>query len=244
MPANVTIHYDNTRSFADPHLWVWYDGSAESDDFAATGADAFGPVFPVQVRRPEFRFMFKDGPGGSAAVWEDDALRRSYRTTPALGEIWCRADKAFVYDVPPRRRRPSRRPSSSRRSPRSTGRYLPDTDGPSGLGATVLPGGGTLFGLYQPNAARVYVCRHLQRLAARRATRFRTRAGSTSSSSTAATSASPTSGSAWSRRPPPARSTSTSSRAGCRGTARAGSLAGAPTRSPANSAPTSATTTP
>jgi len=157
MPANITIHYDNTRSFADPHLRVWYDGSAESDDFAATGADAFGPVFRVQVQRPEFRFMFKDGPGASATVWEDDALRRSYRTTPALGEIWCRADKAFVYDVLPR---PPEAESAAEFLAALTpvdGRYLPDTDGPSGLGATVLPGGGTLFGLYQPNAARVYV---------------------------------------------------------------------------------------
>ncbi len=96
MPTDVTIHYDNSQAFAIPHLWVWYDGSAESDDFVATGQDASGPVFTVQVRRPEFRFMFKDGPSGSAAVWEDDALRRRHRTTPGLCEIWCRGDKAFV----------------------------------------------------------------------------------------------------------------------------------------------------
>ena len=35
--------------------------------------------------------------------------------------------------------------------------YFPSTDGVSGLGATLLAGGGVLFGLYHPNAARVYV---------------------------------------------------------------------------------------
>ena len=38
MPTNVTIHYDNTQAFADPHLWVWYDGSNVSHDFATTAA--------------------------------------------------------------------------------------------------------------------------------------------------------------------------------------------------------------
>jgi hypothetical protein len=84
MPVDMTIHYDNTRSCADPYLWVWCDGSAEADDFVATGTDAFGPVFRAQAWRPEFRLMFKDGPGGSAAVWEDDALRCSCWTTPTL----------------------------------------------------------------------------------------------------------------------------------------------------------------
>jgi hypothetical protein len=157
MPTNVTIHYDNTGAFADPHLWVWYDGSDVSDDFAATSQDDSGLVFTVQVRRPEFRFMFKDGPGGSAAVWEDDALRRRYRTTPVLREIWCQADKAFVYEVPPRRPEPRSAAELLAAITPAEGCHLPDTDGPSGLGATVLPGGGTLFGLYQPNAARVYV---------------------------------------------------------------------------------------
>jgi 1,4-alpha-glucan branching enzyme len=157
MPTNVTIHYDNTGAFADPHLWVWYDGSDVSDDFAATSQDDSGPVFTVQVRRPEFRFMFKDGPGGSAAVWEDDALRRRYRTTPVLREIWCQAGKAFVYEVPPRRPEPRSAAELLAAITPAEGCHLPDTDGPSGLGATVLPGGGTLFGLYQPNAARVYV---------------------------------------------------------------------------------------
>lgn len=158
MPVDVTIHYNNTWSFADPYLWVWYDASSESDDFAPTGLDEFGPVFAVQVRRPDFRFMFKDGPGGSAPAWENNALRRSYDTTPALREIWCRADKAFVDNVPPRRPEAGSAADYLATLTPVDGSYLPDTDGPSGLGATLLRGGGTLFGLYQPNAARVYVC--------------------------------------------------------------------------------------
>src|SRR5688500_8189984 len=102
MPG-ITIHHDNGRSFVAPHLWVWYDGSAESDDVAPSGHDAFGPVFTVEARRPAFHFMLKDGAGAAMGVWEDDAVRRSYRITPGVGEIWCRADKAFVFDVEPRR---------------------------------------------------------------------------------------------------------------------------------------------
>jgi 1,4-alpha-glucan branching enzyme len=156
MPG-ITIHYDNARSFAAPHLWVWYSGSTGSDDFVPAGQDAFGPVFTVDVRRPDFEFMFKDGAGAFAPVWEGNAVRRSYRIAPAVGDIWCRAATAFVYDVEPRR--PENRTAADFLAAIDPvdGSYLPDTDGRSGLGASVLRDGGTLFGLYQPNAARVHV---------------------------------------------------------------------------------------
>jgi 1,4-alpha-glucan branching enzyme len=156
MPG-ITIHHDNGRSFAAPHLWVWYDGSAESDDVAPSGQDAFGPVFTVEARRPAFHFMLKDGAGATAGVWEDDAVRRSYRITPGVGEIWCRADKAFVFDVEPRRPEAGTAADFLGTVDPVDGSHLPDTDGRSGLGATVLRDGGVLFGLYQPNAARVHV---------------------------------------------------------------------------------------
>jgi 1,4-alpha-glucan branching enzyme len=156
MPS-ITIHYDNARSFAAPHLWVWYAGSAESEDVAPSGHDAFGPVFTAEVRRRDFRFMFKDGAGASAPVWEDDAVRRSYRITPAGDEIWCRADKAFVHDVEPRRPEAASAADFLATVDPVAGSHVPDTDGRSGLGATVLRGDGVLFGLYQPNAARVFV---------------------------------------------------------------------------------------
>ena len=62
MRVAITIHYDNSLGFADPHLWVWYAGSDLPDDVTATGQDPFGSVFSTQVKRSEFQFKFKDGP--------------------------------------------------------------------------------------------------------------------------------------------------------------------------------------
>ena len=159
MPVDVSIHYDNHWSFADPHLWVWYDEPGRGpDDVAPDGHDGFGPVFRFQPAAVGFGFLFKDGPGASPARWEDDGLRRFHRVGPQRREIWCRGDRSFVYDVEPRR--PETRSAAEFLATVTTvpGVYLPATDGLSGLGATVLAGGGVLFGLYQPNAARVHVC--------------------------------------------------------------------------------------
>lgn len=154
MSFPVTIHYDNSRRFNDPHLWVWYSGSDLPDDFAATGSDGFGPVFAVQMRRPEFRFKFKDG-AGTAGPWEAGSLDRAASHPPA--EVWCRGDKAFVYHVEPRAPEAVDAATFLRTLPLLPGIYVPDTGGLSGLGATPLSGGGVLFGLYHPNAARVHV---------------------------------------------------------------------------------------
>lgn len=163
MGIEVIIHFDNSPGFADPHLWVWYDGSGSPDDFAATGHDAFGPVFDVEPKRDRFRFKFKDGPG-TAGPWEAASLDRSFRplkgapgAAPVLSEVWCRGDKAFIYPVLPREPEAvSAEEFLATVSPRQ-GIFLPDSGGASGLGATPLAGGGVLFGLYHPNAARVYV---------------------------------------------------------------------------------------
>ena len=163
MSFGITIHYDNILGFADPHLWVWYAGSDLPDDFATTGADAFASVFSVQVKRSEFQFKFKDGPG-TAARWEGDALNRSFRplkgipgSTPVLDEIWCTAGKAFVHPVLPRLPEAMSAAAFLAALAPKPGIYWPNTGGLSGLGATPLIDGGVLFGLYHPNAARVYV---------------------------------------------------------------------------------------
>ena len=83
MAFNIDIHYDNSLGFANPYLWVWYSGSDLPDDLAPTGNDAFGVLFQVQVKRQEFRFKFKDGPG-HAGPWEDPALDRSFRPLKGL----------------------------------------------------------------------------------------------------------------------------------------------------------------
>jgi 1,4-alpha-glucan branching enzyme len=154
MPS-LTIHYDNASSFAAPHLWVRYAGSAEPDHVAPSGQDAFGPVFTPELTRPDFRFGFADE--GAEPAWEDAGLLRSYRIVPSVGEIWCRADKTFVFDVEPRGPEAGSAADFLSTIQPVDGSYLPDTDGRSGLGATVLLDGRVLFGLYQPNAARVFV---------------------------------------------------------------------------------------
>ncbi len=162
MPSQITIHYDNAGGFPDPRLWVWYAGSTLPDDLEPTSQDDFGPVFAVTVKRPEFGFKFKDGPGG-AGPWEGAGLDRRYRSlNPAGGEldpaeVWCRADKAFVYDVAPRAAEPVGAAEFLQGLAFPPGLYVPESGGLSGLGASVLGDGRALFGLYHPNAARVYV---------------------------------------------------------------------------------------
>ena len=165
MPYNLTVHYDNALGFAQPRLWVWYRASAQPPgDFAPTSQDTFGPIFQVQVERPEFEFKFKDGPGGLPVRWEPDSVNRRYEPLELIGthglnpgEIWVRASRAFVYPV--ELRQPESQSAAqfvSALQPKP-GIYLPDTDGRHGLGATPLTDGRLLFGLYHPNAARVYV---------------------------------------------------------------------------------------
>lgn len=163
MALAVTIHYKNVQNFTDPHLWVWYVGSDKAEDFAATGIDSFGHVFTVDVERPTFSFKFKAG-AGTNGPWESDILNRSFRqvkgepsVTTFLTEIWCRGDKAFVYPVRPREPEIISASHFLTTLTPKPGLFFTDTGGKSGLGATLLVGGGTLFGFYHPNAARVYV---------------------------------------------------------------------------------------
>src|SRR5215212_1846825 len=96
MTFDVVVHYDNQPRFRAPHLWVWYSGSTAQDDLAQTGVDDFGPVFAVSVRRADFGFTFKDGPG-PGGPWEGSGLDRT-ASVPAAGagpaEMWCRGDRA------------------------------------------------------------------------------------------------------------------------------------------------------
>lgn len=162
MPYPITVHYDNAPGFPAPHLWIWYAASAAPEDVAPTGQDAFGPVYAVQVKRPEFRFKFKDGPG-TAGPWEGDDRERDYRprrlenNQVAPNEVWARGDRAFVYDVAPRAPEAISAAAFVGGLAFPPGLYVPQTGGLSGLGANVLADGRVLFGLYHPNAARVYL---------------------------------------------------------------------------------------
>ena len=162
MSFSIIVHYDNSPKFAQPHLWVWYAGSHQTEDLAPTGTDAFGKVFAVQLKRSSFSFKFKEGPG-TAGPWESDALNRNFRPqkapsgAPSVNEIWCRGDKAFVYPVLPRAPEAQSAATFVAALKRPAGLCVPNTGGLTGLGANPLVGGGVLFGLYHPNAAQAYV---------------------------------------------------------------------------------------
>ena len=164
MAFSVMIHYDNGPGFADPHVWTWYDASvATQEDIAATGVDAFGPFFHVDAKRKNFGFKFKQGPG-KAGPWEGDRLDRSYEAIAVTedgdaepGEVWARGSKAFVYQAEPRAAEAQSAAQFVTTLPLKDGVFAPNSGGLSGLGATTLKDGRTLFGLYHPNAARVYV---------------------------------------------------------------------------------------
>jgi 1,4-alpha-glucan branching enzyme len=162
MPFPIRVHFENSRGFQNPHLWQWADGSAATADFAPTGQDSFGVVFDIQVTRSEFRFKFKEG-AGTAGPWEPDSLNRFYSwltigpnaMTPA--EIWVKGDKAFVYHVEPRQPEAESAELFIGRLSFKPGIFVPDTGARSALGANMTSDGRTVFGLYQPNAARVFV---------------------------------------------------------------------------------------
>lgn len=164
MAFSITIHYDNRPAFSDPHLWVWYDASlATEEDLAPAGTDAFGLFFRLDAKRKDFSFKFKQG-AGTAGPWEGANLDRYYQaisTTAAGGiepsDVWVRGSKAFVYPVEPRAAEPSTAAQFIQSLPLKNGIFVPDTGGVSGLGATLLSDGRILFGLYHPNAARVFV---------------------------------------------------------------------------------------
>ena len=162
MPFPIRVHFDNTSGFRDPYLWQWSDGSRATGDFAPSGRDDFGPFYDLTAVRPEFHFKFKEGPG-TAGPWEPDNLNRSCRwltTGPAAippAEIWVMGHKAFVYHVEPREPEPDSAAEFLRSLPFPGGTFISDTGGLSALGANVTTDGRVVFGLYHPNAARVFI---------------------------------------------------------------------------------------
>ncbi len=161
MSFHMKFHYDNSLGFQDPYLWIWYTGSG-SEEKAPMAQDAFGFVYDVDVRRQEFGFKFKDGPG-TLGPWEPGWLDRDCRPWKrsdgpgVLDEIWCRGDKAFVYPMAPKTPEPVSAEAFLRQLPFKPGQYIPEAGGLSGVGAHLLEDGRVVFGLYHPNAARVYV---------------------------------------------------------------------------------------
>jgi 1,4-alpha-glucan branching enzyme len=160
MPRTVRIHYDNSRNLADPHVWVWDPSSSLTVDQAPSGADAFGPFFDVEVVRRSFWLKFKSG-SGTGGPWEPNGFDRLYEPPdldPGVAEeIFCRGNVAFVYEVLPRAAELASGQHFLESLPFKAGAHVPRAGQLSGLGAHVLADGSVLFGLYHPNAARVYV---------------------------------------------------------------------------------------
>ena len=152
------FHYDNSLGFQSPALHVWYPGGGEFEAIPV-GADSFGPVFSINVQSLIFTFKFRDQQGD----WEGQGLEREFKpfgriSGPGfLDEIWCKADKTFIYPVVPQKAEQVSAADFLNTLGFNPSYYVPGTGGFSGLGATVLEDGKVLFGLYNPNAARVYV---------------------------------------------------------------------------------------
>ena len=163
MAFALTVHYDNQARFPNPHLRARYAGSTVGEAVAATGADGFGPVYRLSAQRPEFGLTFGEGPDGQAGDGQERVYRPVARLNGGLdpSEVWCRADRAFVYRVRPVDPEPDPADAYLRRLAAAPGfppgLELPATGGLSGLGANLLTDGRVLFGLYHPTAARVYL---------------------------------------------------------------------------------------
>lgn len=162
---HITLHYDNARGFEHPHLAVTYPGSSVPVLVAPNGQDGFGPVFTFTATLGTFHFHFREGTA-VGGVEEPPEVRRAFRPLkgvamgdPVLDEVWCVAAKAFLYPLEPATPETQTAAEFVATLPPKPGVFLPDSGGVgrTGVGATVLAGGGVLFGLYHPNAARVFV---------------------------------------------------------------------------------------
>ncbi|MBI2412255.1 MAG: 1,4-alpha-glucan branching protein [Deltaproteobacteria bacterium] len=155
---SLTLHYDNSIGFQAPLLCVWYPGGG-GFEAEPVSSDQFGPVFKVDVERPSFSFKFRDRHG----AWEPTGLDREFipygriSGPGILDEVWCKADKPFIYPITPRHVEGESAADLLGRLRFNDASYIPGTGGFSGLGATQLEDGRILFGLYHPNAARVFV---------------------------------------------------------------------------------------
>jgi 1,4-alpha-glucan branching enzyme len=154
------VHYDNDASFQNPYLVVKAEGDSAPTEYAPTGKDEYGVVYEIPLDKAAVQMRFKDGEG-ETPNWEDEKLTRTY--TPqkgrraTSGEIWCRSYNAFVYTVEPRKAEAESIADFIGQLSFRSGAYIPESGGLSGLGANILADGRILFGLFHPNAARVYV---------------------------------------------------------------------------------------
>lgn len=160
MAYNIKIHYKNISGFVNPDIVIWYEGSSLTSIFQSIAQDTYGYIYHIPVARRDFYFKFKESGSNN---YEEDWLTRYYTSQRRSGdnvypdEIWCKGDKAFIYHQEPAKPEAISAEDFLTQLPFKPDMYIPDTGGLSGLGAHVLQDGRVLFGLYHPNASRVYL---------------------------------------------------------------------------------------
>ena len=155
----VKIHAPAELNFADPILHLWYpDLNLSPKEFEPEGTDDFGPVFNLSLKRNFFCFKFADRAGGNR-IWEKEERCYGQHLGP---EVWTVVRNNEVYPVRPEKPVGSTAEFYAEIRPFiHPGQYIPDTDlsgsNPTMLGANFLTDGSTVFGLFHPRAAQVYV---------------------------------------------------------------------------------------
>jgi 1,4-alpha-glucan branching enzyme len=158
MPT-ITFHYNNSLCFRKPQLCIIYPSIGEYIVNPAA-VDDFGPVYSADAVKTNFSFKFRDGADN---VYEHPRLEKEFKPYGKISgpgimdEIWCKADKPFIYPMLPQAVEPESAPDYLNRLGCRSDYFVPSTGSLSGLGAIKLNDGKILFGLYHPNAAKVYV---------------------------------------------------------------------------------------
>lgn len=156
---NVKIHAPQELNFDNPILHLWYpDMDLSPKEFHPESRDDFGPVFNLSLRRNYFCFKFADR-AGERRIWEKHERCYGQHLGP---EVWTVLRNNEVYPVRPEKPAGNTidfyTQVKSFINPRL---YIPDTDlsgsNTTMLGANYLEDGSTIFGLFHPRAAQVYV---------------------------------------------------------------------------------------
>lgn len=153
----ITLHYDNFSQFSAPVMIVQGRGGKtkliEPQETTAYGYRFHLPMTPVLPT--VFKFADQDNPD----KFEPDHLWRTVSPkNPHLpSELWTRAWHPFVLTSEPQPVEVMPADEVASQIHFAPGAYISESNGRYALGANVLPYGGTLFGLYHPHAAQVYV---------------------------------------------------------------------------------------
>lgn len=158
----VKIHAPQELGFANPVLRLWFpdrDRAGSFFEIHPSGWDDYGPVFTLNLKRNYFCFKYGER-RGEDRKWEEIVRCYGRHFGP---EVWTVARHEEIYPVKPAKPVGSTNEFYEKiKGLAGKNLYLPDTDVSGGgtvslLGAHYLTDGSTVFGLFHPRAARVYV---------------------------------------------------------------------------------------